>query len=249
MLELARDGRSAEFRQGVAEFTARCGGKPNFWQFQARLAIAGRRHAEAEVILGRKVDPTVAPAERVEALRLRARNFALQRRLQDARVSIDAVIASGRATPLDYFALGEALRRLGAFPAAAAAFARAETGSRPGRAPEGALAAFRRRLALVEGGRDAEFGMTLAEESSRARPSPEWSLTAAAVLIQRSDHIGAARWMRAAQESLDAPRFFAWTDDYFFRQHLSRPEYRGIFLGSADRTSRLRKLSSYFIDP
>ncbi len=249
LLEFERDGKHAESRQVAMELASQRASLPNLWQVQAQAAMTGRRYAEADVILSRRANATGPSAERTEALRLRARNFALQRRLQDARTTLEALVAAGGATAMDHFTLGEALRRLGALPAAVGAFARAEAGIAPGREPEASLAALRRHLALVEAGREAEISLALAEETSRARPTPEWSLTAAAVLIQRSDHAGAARWMRAAQGSLDPARFFAWTDDYFFRQHLSRPEYRGIFPDNAARAALLLRKPPCFIDP
>ena len=248
-LELERAGKDAESRQVLAELAARRAELPNLWQAQAIAAMRGRRHAEADVILTRKANAPGPTIERIEALRLRARNFALQRHLQDTRTTMEALIATGGATAMDHFILGETLRRLGALPAATSAFARAEACLAPGRDPEAPLAALRRRLALVEGGRESEISVTLTEETSRARPAPEWCLTAAAVLIQRSDHAGAARWMRAAQGLLDPARFFAWTDDYFFRQHLTRPEYRGIFPDNAARTALQLRRPPCFIDP
>ena len=46
-----------------------------------------------------------------------------------------------------------------------------------------------------------------------------------------------------------AARYFAWTDDYFFRQHLGRPEYRGLFPDDADRAAWLARQPPVFIDP
>ena len=110
--------------------------------------------------------------------------------------------------------------------------------------------AFRRRLLLIEGGRESEIDAS-AYQNALARPAPlgDWLLTAAAVALQHHDLAEAARWLKRARAAMPPQEYLERIDDYFFRVHAGRPELNGLFPTNAERSQFLADARPVLVDP
>ena len=215
---------------------------------EARAATAARSYAEAELRLVRARNE--ATADVAEIAFLRASNFGLQRRFDDMRASLDDAIAADPTRAEFHFTRAEIDRRLGRPQDALESYARALERSRSGRNPSTDTIAFRRRLLLIENGRESEIDArefeTLLAMSS---PPGDWLLTAAAVALQRRDAAEAARWLQRARTAMPWVQYLERLDDYFFRNHANRPELKGLFPSRLERARFHETSRPSFIDP
>lgn len=215
---------------------------------EARASVAARLHSEAEVFLERARAAGAGGAGEIAFLR--ASNFGAQRKLDEMRNCVDDAIAADPVRAEFHFARAEIDRRLGRVDESLASYARALERARVGRAPSVELMAFRRRLLLIEGGRESEIDASAYQnELARPAPSGDWLLTAAAVALQHHDLAEAARWLKRARAAMPSQEYLERIDDYFFRVHVGRPELNGLFPTSAERSQFLANARPVLVDP
>ncbi len=227
-------------------------GYPGLEMLAARQAQLARRWAEAEVRLSRlstenaEIDNELT----AELAFLRARNYAAQRKLLEARNCLDEAIRRDPRRPEFHYEQAELNRRMGRVGDAMAGFDRALARSASGRVPSRTTIDFRRRLMLVETGREAEIGSeTYLEELNKANPSGEWVLTAAAVSLHRGQFAAGAQWMQRARGLMQPNAYLAAIEDYFFRAHAGRPELKDCFPTAAERAQFILKSLPFLADP
>jgi uncharacterized protein YeeX (DUF496 family) len=201
---------------------------------EARAAMAARTFSEAEVSLQRAAqDPF---ADKVEIHLLRAANFGQQRYLKEMRSDLGDAIALDPTRAEFHYQRAEVDRRQGRTQESLAGYSRAMVLAKPNRFPSRETIEFRRRLLLIESGRESELDAK-AYNAAFAQPSPsgDWLLTAAAVALQRKDAETAARWLRAAREAMPWPDYVERIDDYFFRIHTDEPNLKDLFPTRVER--------------
>lgn len=240
--------RPGEMRELARDLIANRPGLTGAALLKARASIAARWHAEAEVTLERA--RSTGEADASEIAFLRASNFGLQRKLDEMRICIDDAIAADPVRAEFHFARAEIDRRLGRADDSLAAYARALERARPGRSPSAGSIAFRRRLLLIEGGRESEVDAG-ADQTELAKPTPsgDWLITAAAVALQRRDPAGAAQWLQRARAAMPSREYLERIDDYFFRVHAGRPELKGLFPTTAERAQIVADTRPVLVDP
>lgn len=227
-------------------------GLPGLELVGARHAQLLRRFADAEVRLSRLAaevgdsDPELT----AELAFLRARNYASQRKLLEARNCLDEVLRRDPRRPEAHYEQAELNRRMGRVGEALVGFDRALARAGSGRVPSRAMIDFRRRLMLVESGREAEIGTeTYLAELGKTNPAGEWALTAAAVSLHRGQFAAGAQWMLRARALMQPHAYLAAIEDYFFRAHAGRTELKDCFPTVAERSAFLLKSTPFLADP
>ncbi len=201
---------------------------------QARAAAAKGSFVDADVHLTRAAEEPQTDLAQIAFAR--AANFAAQRKFDDMRHSLNDAIALDPTRAEFYFQRAEVDRRQGRAQEALEDYDRALLLARSGLRPSRETIAFRRRLLLIERGREAELD-TKAYQAAFAQPSPpaDWILTAAAVALQRNDLESGARWLRSARAAMPWPDYVERIDDFFFRNHLNAPGLKELFPTQAER--------------
>ena len=215
---------------------------------KARACLAARLYADAEVNLERA--RSAGTGDQSEIAYLRATNFGRQRKLEEMKTSLADAIAADPLRAEFYFARAEIDRRLGLVDDALAWYTKALERVRPGRYPSSALISFRRRLLLIEGGREAEID-TAVYQTELAKPAAagDWLLTAAAVALQRRDLAEASKWLQRARASMPGQEYLEHIDDYFFRVHAGHADLKGVFPSPAERARFLASSRRAIVDP
>lgn len=227
-------------------------GLPGLEMLAARHSLLSRRFAEAEVRLSRLLTET-GPRDAelsAELAYLRARNYAAQRKLLEARNCLDESIRRDPRRAEAHFEHGELNRRMGRMNEALADYDRALARAQSGRTPSRSMMEFRRRLALVESDRESEMGSAVyMAELSKPVPTGEWVLTAAAVSLHRGDFAVGAQWMQRARSVMRPNDYLAAVEDYFFRNHASRPELKDAFPSASERSAFILRTLPFLADP
>lgn len=248
ILAAENSGRSREALDLTRQLLANRPGLTGATLLNARAAIGARLHAEADVLLERT--RTAGTNDPSEIAFLRAVNFGLQRKLEEMKTCLDEAIAADPVRAEFHFAHAEIDRRLGRIDDALASYARALERARPGRAPGAELISFRRRLLLIEGGRESEIDAGRYQaELARTAPSGDWLLTAAAVALQRGNPAEAARWLKLARAAMPRSEYLERIDDYFFRVHAGNADLKGLFPTPAERIQFLANARPGLVDP
>lgn len=236
----------------ISQLQADRPGLPGLEMLSARHSLLTRRFADAEVRLSRLLSEAGSrDAEwSAELAYLRARNYAAQRKLLEARNCLDESIRRDPRRAESHFEHGELNRRMGRMNEALADYDRALTRAQSGRTPSRAIMEFRRRLALVESDRESEMGSAVyMAELSKPVPPGEWVLTAAAVSLHRGDFAVAAQWMQRARSVMRPNDYLAAVEDYFFRNHASRPELKDAFPSASERSAFILRTLPFLADP
>lgn len=152
----------------------------------------------------------------------------------------------------NFYRLGEALRRKGAFSDAIIRFGEALR-----RIPAEAefieqreQTAFKKRLAQIEGGRRADVAPDVEKQLKSPSVNGFWLLTAAALALQDNDLPAALNWLGRGKTALGPERFDSLLGDYYFRVFADRPELAAYFAkSSAARLRRQASPAAFFIDP
>ncbi len=167
----------------------------------------------------------------------RAAIYGAQRQLDEMRKCLAEAIALDPTRAEFHFQRAEVDRRLGRTQDALEGFERALALTKTGFAPGRAAIEFRRRLLLIERGRETEIDAQ-AYQAAFAQPAPpaDWLLTAAALALQRKDSEAAARWLRAARTAMPWAEYLERIDDYFFRNHADEPGMKDFFPTQAQRS-------------
>ncbi len=166
---------------------------------EARAAAAASSFAEADAALARA---TREPgADRVALSFARAANSGNQRHLDEMRASLGDAIALDPTRAEFHFQRAEVDRRQGRVQESLAGFDRALVLAKPGLVPSRETIEFRRRLLLIERGREAELD-AVAYQAAFAQPAPppDWLLTAAA--LAEEQEAGALAAGRARGDAL-----------------------------------------------
>ncbi len=197
-------------------------------------AAAPRSFADVESHLARAAEEPQADLAKVAFAR--AANYAAQRNLDAMRRYLDEAIALDPTRAEFHFQRAEVGRRQGWTQEALDDYDRALLLARSGLNPSRELIAFRRRLLLIERGREAELDAK-AYQAAFAQPSPpaDWILTAAAVALQRQDPETGARWLRSARAVMPWREYVERIDDFFFRNHIDEPGLKDLFPTDAER--------------
>ncbi len=208
---------------------------------------------DVEAALSRKLGPNLPPDTAAALYAAQAFNYTRRREFERAS---DCFREVAKVRPFDATNLllwGEAQRRQGQLTDALDRFQQALLRlpvEAPNAAPEREYVAFKRRLSLVELGRDAEFKAELDQRLNDPAPSGYWLLTGAAVALQKKDMPTAVDLLKKAQGAVAPTQFTALMEDYFFRAFAYQPEMIAFLGASTSDESQKRQMGrEYFIDP
>ena len=168
----------------------------------------------------------------------RAEIYGVQRQLNEMHRCLGEAIALDPTRAEFHFQRAEVDRRLGRTEDALEGFDRALALAKTGFAPDRAEIEFRRRLLLIERGRETEIDAQ-AYQAAFAQPAPpaDWLLTAAALALHRKDSEAGARWLRAARATMPWAEYLERIDDYFFRNHADEPGMKDLFPTRPERSA------------
>jgi tetratricopeptide (TPR) repeat protein len=199
-------------------------------------ANALHSYADADASLTRAAEEP--GADLVTISQVRAATHGAQRQLSEMRRCLDESIALDPTRAEFHFQRAEVDRRLGRTEDALEGFDRAIALAKTGFAPGRAAIEFRRRLLLIERGRETEIDAQ-AYQAAFAQPAPpaDWLLTAAALALHRNDSEAGARWLRAARAAMPWAEYLERIDDYFFRNHANEPGLKDLFPTRAERSA------------
>ena len=215
---------------------------------EARAAVAANSYANADAQLLRASREPLA--DNVEIAFARAANYGVQRKLDEMRRGLSDAIALDPTRAEFHFLRAEVDRRQARTQAALDGYDSALALARPGRLPGRETIAFRRRLLLIERGREREID-TKAYQAAFAQPAPppDWMLTAAAGARQHKDAKAGALWLRAARASMPWSEYLERIDDYFFRNHADEPGMKELFPTGAERAQWHASAQPILTDP